>query len=246
MKRKYFWGLCTTIILIGVFVSLNFKADGLIYANDSCLAFTMSSLGCDTAGSGFPPFPESKPRLNPDFSIGYLVADGGFYFLLGKSDFSRFLSKVEIAENKGADFEGMRQDLKNAIQNMESAIDVYSTLTEIADDADYNPVVLSDLKCFKYHSFNSPNGMVQAGGVDLNLKQGKVKEIYRFTKMQWEKIVVNLKVLYEELDAQKFPNIGLLRETHIKFLKISLYGQRVAEVFGKLKKRYLGLEVSDI
>lgn len=206
---------------------------GVIYpamaGNESCKAFNQ----CDPGGSGG----ESrlfKPQSTP--TIGWLIAEGGTYFLKSSSNIDLLLSLVESSEITGTDFDALERAIDQAIFNIEQARAIYLQLKSTADVTPYDQIIISKLIEFDYLKFQQQKGLIKSifDKVVILLCQGDVRGIYQEFHANTGILLDKMLTIKKEIDANVSPNLETLWRINQMFSEAKMYSQYVAEVFYSL------------
>jgi hypothetical protein len=132
-----------------------------MYANGTCKAYD----DCE--------WTEGYRAAGP--SIGVLIIDGASYFLQSHSHMLLVLNKVELSELYGPDYPGMQALVKEALDNMQKAGEIYKSLIAAAKETPYNPEVITKLMMFDYEIFRETNGLNK--DIFLGLKDTWLREM---------------------------------------------------------------------
>jgi len=210
-------GTSKVLLGVAVLILLNFNLSGFLYYNDVDIIF----------GEG----------LKKGTVIKEHVIRGAGYFLESYSDFLLFLTKIEVSELDGLDYDKLRLNLNNAIEKMEYARDTYIQLKEEADVTPYNPIMIEELLNFDYDGFQKKNHLIESifDDVSFYLSKGKIREMYEKTISHIEGILEIANGLNEAINAGKFPKVSTLQDLNETCSKSLLFGQYAAKVFKKIK-----------
>lgn len=166
-------------------------------------------------------------------SLEFYVVKGAGYFLKSCSDFLYFLNKAELAEIEGADYDGLKLHLNNAIANMELARNIYLEFREKAAAVPYNASIIDQLLSFNYTQFQKEKGLLKPvfSEVKAYLENGEVREFFEAILCHTEEILNDAYILKATVDLNQFPEIPFLWDIQHKFSKSMLMGQYAARVF---------------
>jgi hypothetical protein len=172
----------------------------------------------------------------PTSPIAQYIAEGAGYFLDSYSCTLQFMTKVELASQRGMNYPELSQLLDAAIINMEQARYTYKLLKETADNTPYNPVVIEALKNFNYDLYCKTNGLNKEifTGVKSYLNSGRVTGIYGKLLSDMGIMVNLLQSVKKNIDNNLFPPVGIVRQLNHIYSTSLLFGQYVAGVFEAL------------
>ena len=212
------------VLFVCVLLTLTVNLNAFMAGNESCTAFSGSQ--CDTGGRG-----TGTP------TIGWLIAEGGGYFLESNSHMLLFLSKFEFSEITGPDFKALQESLDAAIDSMEKAQKTYFQLKDVAALTPYNPEVTLQLIEFDYARFQEENELVPVifEKVKKYLITGDVRGVYSEFYSGTGQILETLTTLKKDIDAGVLPKLSSLWRINQKFSEVKLFAQYVAEVFFSTK-----------
>ncbi len=226
MKRQataIFWIITLTLVLFVGQIRLN----SFMAGNESPSAFDESA---STTSD-----PESITASTPT-PLNKLIIEGGGSFLQSSSNFDAFISKYELSEIYGADFNAFQDSLNAAIDYMEKTQYTYSQLKERASITPYNYRVVCKLYAFDYWNFKGKRSLnpVIFEKVQWHLMFGDVRGVYSEFYSQTSEILEDLQAVKIVVDAETMPNVSDLWRINQKYAEFKLYAQYVAEVFYSL------------
>ena len=166
-------------------------------------------------------------------SMHTYIVEGAGYFLDSHSNFQAFLSRVEMSEINGVDYNELREILYKSIEDMEKAREAYYNLKITADNTPYKEPVIEALRAFDYDGFQEANGLIPYifEKVKGYLSKGDVRGIYADALSSMESLLEKLYTVKESLDTDQFPEIKELWRIN-QFYSESLFtGQYTSEVF---------------
>jgi len=168
--------------------------------------------------------------------IAQYIAEGGGYFLDSYSCTLQFMTKVELAGQRGMNYPELSQLLDAAIINMEQARYAYKLLKETADNTPYNPAVIEALKNFNYDLYRETNGLNKEifTGVKGYLSSGNVTGIYGKLLEDMGTMINLLQTVKKSIDKNLFPPVGTVRQLNYTYSTSLLFGQYVAGIFETL------------
>jgi hypothetical protein len=192
--------------------------------------FNGSSRGFDE-GEGENTSPQEK-------GLRELVMEGAGYFLESYSGFLLFLSKVEVAELAGLDYNEAQMDLNNAIEKMESARDVFVLLKEKSEATPYDPIVIGELLNFNYDHFQKKNDLIEPifDQVKSYLEKGRIREMYGEALSNTVEILDIAYMIKEKIDLEEFPEISTLWDLDESCSRSLRFGQYAARVFVEISQ----------
>jgi hypothetical protein len=172
----------------------------------------------------------------PTSPIAQYIAEGAGYFLDSYSCTLQFMTKVELASQRGMNYPELSQLLDAAIINMEQARYTYRLLKETADNTPYNPAVIQALKNFNYNRYCEINCLNKEifTGVKSYLSSGRVTEIYGKLLSDMGIMVNLLQSVKKNIDNNLFPPVKAVRKLNQTYSTSLLFGQYVAGVFEAL------------
>jgi hypothetical protein len=172
----------------------------------------------------------------PTSPIAQYIAEGAGYFLDSYSCTLQFMTKVELASQRGMNYPELSQLLDAALVNMQQARDTYKLLKETADNTPYNPLVIEALKNFNYELYCKTNGLNKEifTGVKGYLSSGNVTGIYGKLLADMGIMVNLLQAIKKNIDNNMFPPVGAVRQLNHIYSTSLLFGQYVAAVFEAL------------
>lgn len=218
-----------SIFIIVFITSLSIAINGFFALNEGCLAFLPGQ--CPDGDSGM-----SLPKAYAP-KIGNLSIVGAGYYLKSHSDMIIFLNMIEISELSGLDYDGLRNTLDSAIENMEKARDTYYQLKSLVAVTPYNQEVIDKLLVFNYDGFQNNRGLnaVIFGKVKKFLSVGDVRGVYYLFYEDLELLFERIKNLKSIVDNERVLEIYELWRINQKYSELQLFGQYVSEVFYALR-----------
>lgn len=224
-KQFFLRVLLATIVLSLVYTNLYprllLNKGGCPYEDDSC-GEEVGILGDISGISGASPL-----------TISSLIIDGARYFFNSHSDQLIFLSRIEMAEVVGLNFNDLREVLYRSIENMELAKDTYSNLVNITSVTPYKPAVIERLRKLNYEDFQNRKELNRFifKKVENYLAKGDVTGFFRKVLTDSETILDMLYALKEIVDKDELPlnqDIWKLAQAYSEF---HMSGQYAAQVF---------------
>jgi hypothetical protein len=172
----------------------------------------------------------------PTSPIAQYIAEGAGYFLDSYSCTLQFMTKVELASQRGMNYPELSQLLDAAIINMEQARYTYRLLKETADNTPYNPAVIEALKNLNYDLYCKANGLNKEifTGVKSYLRSGNVTGIYGKLLADMGIMVNLLQSVKKNIDNNLFPPVETVRQLNYIYSTSLLFGQYAAAVFEAL------------
>lgn len=168
--------------------------------------------------------------------IKMYIVEGAGYFLNSLSDFQRLLNRLELGELAPVDYSELRDIVNKTFRNMELAGDRYIDLSQQADIAPYDQLIIDRLKIFDFEDFQRQNALNRDifALVVKFLSQGDVRGVYRealFNCQAILAILVSVKAAIEENNVPLLTDLWNLNDLYCRSL---LFGQYVTEVFFSL------------
>lgn len=166
-------------------------------------------------------------------SINTSIVNGAGYFLNSQAAALLFLSKIEMSDAAGLNFNDLRETLYGAIENMELAKGSYTDLTELATAAPYKLAVIKRLITFDYAGYQTRNGLNDSifKKVEQYLGKGDVNGLFVDTLAGVENILDMLYTLRETVDKDQIPMNRPLWELAQAYSEFHMAGQYAAQVF---------------
>ncbi len=208
-------------VFLGIFIVmvLNNQMYALVWANYSEIGF--NSTGDDRG---------NVPIRND-------VMRGAASFLKSYSHFLMFLSRIELSELAGLDYEELQPLIDQAVAGMTEVKVIYSNLTHLADETSYNKEVIDQLMNFDYPGFQALeglNGVIYHEAASF-LEKGDIRGIYHRLLSDSEYILALLTRMKEQIDAREFPQIPDLWKANQFCNQSLLFGQYVSQIFQEIK-----------
>ncbi len=171
-------------------------------------------------------------------AIRTYIIEGAGYFLASNSDFLLFLNKTETAELNGINYDEFVTILDRAIEKMEKANAVYTSLTETAAVTPYNQWFTDRLKMFDYDGFGKEQGWNTAISDEVKsyLSRGDITGFFAALLHDTGAILDILYVVKKEIGAGAFPTISHLWRANREYYQTVMFGQIAAEIFHKIKE----------
>jgi hypothetical protein len=190
------------------------------------------------SGKGYEP-PDGGEKTSTNVNIIEIyVEKGAGYLLNGYSDFITFLSRVELQDQNGVDFDELRQLIDSALNHVKNAKYTYHHLVGIAEVTPYNQVVISLLKSFDYDAFieeKSLNRIIFEKEVEKYLAKGDITGIYKRTYEKlntFDMILTSFKI---EIDSNGIPGLPALWDLNESWMEALTAGQYTAGVFYEMR-----------
>ncbi len=218
----------TKIIVI---IALNFLMVipnyGYFAYNQTECAFTGQ---CDGTSGGL-------SHKSSGFTLRQHILEGASALLKSRSDFFRFLDKVELSELNGVDYNGLQETLNAAVSNLEQARESYIKLGYIANITPYNPMVIQRLIDFDFDEFQKETGYnaVVFNRVKEFLIKGDVRGIYNQTSHEIGQVLSGFVKIQGRVDSNLFPDVSGVRQVNSQFAEFMLFAQYVADIFGAIR-----------
>lgn len=208
-------------LLIKAFIICSF----IFVVNSNCFGYFLLN-GSD---DGYPP-PGGSYRA---VSIGTYVAEGAGYFLNGYSNIQKFLELYELQDKNGIDYEEWQTVLVSAINNMSGAAQTYGQLIKTAEATPYNEEFISRLIDFDYTKFAKAQRLnaIIFKECEAYLKEGDITGMYKHTSAKFTDILDILKVIEEDLAANKITDLSLIWRLNETCAELSIFGQYASRVF---------------
>jgi hypothetical protein len=218
-----------SILTIVLITSLSIAINGFFAFNEGCMAFLLGQ--CPDGESGM-----SLPKVYAP-KIGNLSIVGAGYYLKSHSDMLICLNMIEISELSGLDYDGVRNTLDRAIENMEKARDTYYQLKSLVAVTPYNQEVIDKLLVFDYDGFQTNRGLnaVIFGKVKKLLSNGDVRGVYYLFYEDLVLLFERIKNLKLIVDNERIVEISELWRINQKYSELQLFGQYFSEVFYALR-----------
>ncbi len=166
-------------------------------------------------------------------SMHTYIVEGAGYFLDSHSNLQAFLSRVEMSEINGIDYNELREILYKTIEDMEKAREAYYNLKIKADNTPYEENVIEQLGAFDYDGFQEANGLIPFifEKVKGYLSKGDVRGVYANGLSNTETILEKLYTVKESVDADQFPDIKDLWRISQFYSENQGFGQYTSEIF---------------
>lgn len=198
------------------------------------LFLDIQSFGLIMGNRGGAPYDEP---IGKNQNIESYIIDGAGYFLGSNADFFLFLNKIEMSDLNGVDYNELRTILNRAIENMEKAKSIYTSLVQTASNTTYRQSFIDGLKAFDYTGYQKKcnlNG-VMFKEVKAYLYKGNVTGVFARIHGRTGKILDSLYAVKKYIDADTFPVIPNLWRINQTYGETLLFGQYAAEVFSNIK-----------
>ncbi|HLP45970.1 MAG TPA: hypothetical protein VK469_08490 [Candidatus Kapabacteria bacterium] len=197
------------------------------------LFFNIQTFGLILGNRGGAPYDEAVGKKQ---NIESYIIEGAGYFLISNTDFLLFLNKIEMSELNGVDYNQIRTILDRAIENMEKANLIYTSLVLITTNTPYKQNFIERLNVFDYAGYQKQYGLngIIFQEVALYLKNGDVTSIFTRILGRTGAILNSLYAVKKEIDANTFPGISNLWRLNQYYSETILFGQYSAEVFAKI------------
>ncbi|HLP46319.1 MAG TPA: hypothetical protein VK469_10245, partial [Candidatus Kapabacteria bacterium] len=167
------------------------------------------------------------------YDIEAYVQKGGGYFLSSHSSTLALLNQIEMSDLQGIDYDRMKKNAADALQNIRAAGSVYNDLVEIAANTPYNPVVIDKLKTFDYQTFMEKNKLNREifKKVVVYLSSGDINGMYYRILRELTALETLLSSITNDIAFNRQPGLSLLWKTSETFSETLLFGQYAARVF---------------
>jgi hypothetical protein len=168
---------------------------------------------------------------------GYIV-DGAVDFLKSYTFTLTALQRIEASSKSALDYNELRSILKNAIGNMNGAVEIYRKLKTLSENTPYNPVMIDRLRVFDYGAFRESKGLngFTLDNVEKYLSAGDVRGVISKFSSDSEALLKMLQELYYKADTGSFPDIQAVWQLNRVFSETLQFGQISAEVFYEISK----------
>jgi len=165
----------------------------------------------------------------------YIVESAGF-FLKSHAAYQEFLNIVEISESNSIDAEEFKNNLYNAIDNMEKSKAAYTNLKIASEKVPYQQEMIDELMKFDYDGFRIKYGLNEPIFEKLKTYLGK-GDIAGFDAA----VIANLDTILSKLNEIKCavdkgltPEISNLWRISQAYAEAQLFGQYMSEVFSDI------------
>lgn len=166
------------------------------------------------------------------------IIEAACCFLKSQSDFLLFLHRIEMSDLGSPDFYELRRMIAGAAANMERAKTQYEMLARLADNAPFDPSVISALANFDYTSFQERKVSRVDGTVFNRLKDhldiSDVPSVYRKLVSDTQHLLGKLLQVKSVVDSDTMPHTALLWQLYQSYSETHLFGQYTAEIFYKI------------
>ncbi len=161
------------------------------------------------------------------------MQEGGGYFLKANSLILALMNQVELSDLNGLDYELLKKNAGDALQNTRAACSIYSDLVDLAANTPYNPKVIEKLKTFDYQSFMEKNNLNReiVKKVSAYLSKGDITGMYRRILRELLVLDALLGTIYNDISCNRQPGLPLLWKTGESFSETFLFGQYAARIF---------------
>lgn len=158
---------------------------------------------------------------------------GGSHFLNSHSYTLLLLSKIEMSDLNGVNYNDLQATLNNAIKHMEGAKEAYTTLFQIAEVTPYNQNVINRLISFDYIGFQEKRGLnsIIFKDVEEYLSNGDVTGLLGEVLSSTGTILEMLYQVKNTIDTDQLPENSTLWRINQKYFEVLLFGQYAAEMF---------------
>lgn len=209
-----------SLVYTNVYPRILLNKGGCPYESDTCEIAPIDGDIAGTAGTVAP-------------SISTSIVDGAGYFLNSQAAALLFLSKIEMSERVGLNYNDLRETLYIAIENMELAEGAYTNLVEQAAGTPYKMDVLKKLITFDYAGYKTRNGLndVTFKKVENYLRQGNVTGLFYETLTGAKNILAMLYGLKETVANDQMPQNLPLWKLAQAYSEFHMAGQYAAQVF---------------
>jgi hypothetical protein len=136
----------------------------------------------------------------------------------------------------GVDYNELRAILNGAIENMEKAKSIYTSLVQTATNTPYRQSFIEGLKVFDYEGYQKQYGLndIIFQETAAYLKKGDVTGIFAGILGRTVAILDSLNTVKKDIDAGIFPVISNLWRLNQYYGETVLFGQYAAEIFVKI------------
>ncbi|HLP46318.1 MAG TPA: hypothetical protein VK469_10240 [Candidatus Kapabacteria bacterium] len=228
--NKYHLNLHQKMIIGIIFLLvLNLQVFPVIFGNGSGNGYCDWTLNPDCP---LPPgFYSTDTRTG--YGIEALVKEGGGYFLNAHSSTLALLIQIEMSDLQGIDYDRMKKNAADALQNIRAAVSIYNDLVEIAANTPYNTVVIDKLKTFDYQTFMDKNKLNREifKKVVVYLSSGDINGMYCRILKELTALEKLLSSITNDIAFNRQPGLSLLWKTNETFSETLLFGQYAARVF---------------
>jgi len=175
----------------------------------------------------------STARVKATSRMAANIVMGGSHFLNSHSYTLLLLSKIEMSDLNGVDYNDLRATLNNAIKHMEGAKEAYTTLYQTAMVTPYNQNVINRLLSFDYVGFQEKRGLNSIIFKDVveYLSNGDVTGLLGEVLSSTGTILEMLYQVKNTIDMNQIPENSTLWRINQKYFEVLLFGQYAAEMF---------------
>lgn len=161
------------------------------------------------------------------------IVIGGSHFLNSHSYMLLLLSKIEMSDLNGVDYNDLRATLNNVIKHMEGAKESYTTLYQMAEVTPYNQNVINRLLTFDYIGFQEKRGLnsIIFKDVEEYLSNGDVTGLLGEVLSSTGTILEMLYQVKNTIDMDQLPENSTLWRINQKYFEVLMFGQYAAEMF---------------
>ncbi len=213
-------------IFLGVFILLMFNIHSYsrMFANGAEGSY-------DEPGE--PSSSTARVKATSTSRIAANIVVGGSHFLNSHSYTLLLLSKIEMSDLNGVDYNDLRATLNNAIKHMEGAKEAYTTLYQIAVVTPYNQNVINRLISFDYIGFQEKRGLnsIIFKDVEEYLSNGDVTGLLGKVLSSTGTILEMLYWVKNTIDMDQLPENSTLWRINQKYFEVLMFGQYAAEMF---------------
>ncbi|MCX6582818.1 MAG: hypothetical protein NT166_21795 [Candidatus Aminicenantes bacterium] len=165
----------------------------------------------------------------------YTIESAG-YFMKSHAAYQEFLNLVEMSESNSIGAEEFKNNLYNAIDNMEKAKAAYTNLKTASEKIPYHQEMIDQLMKFDYDRFRIKYGLNEPVFEKLKAFLGN-GDIAGFD----EAVIANLDAILSKLYEIKVavenclaPEIAILWRTSQTYVEAQLFAQYMSEVFNEI------------
>ncbi|MGE5340700.1 MAG: hypothetical protein ACM3SY_04380 [Candidatus Omnitrophota bacterium] len=222
------------VLLLLVCLAGTIPSYALVFANDSpALYYMPSSTQSSTMGreSGLVGKEGSSDNMD-----NYVIESAG-YFLTAHSSALQFTYMVELASREFAGFAAMSDVVNRMIDNMQSMLRVYATLTDVADHTPYNVAMMKRVAAFNYQDLGLQYNLNATILKDVKtyLVSGDARGIYKRIVFDANRIMTLLTKIKKLVDSETMPDISDVWQLNRYYSDLMQFGQCVAMVCNRMK-----------
>jgi hypothetical protein len=165
----------------------------------------------------------------------YTIESAG-YFMKSHAAYQEFLNLVEMSESNSIDSEEFKNNLYNAINNMEKSKAAYTNLKIASEKIPYHQEMINQLIKFDYDGFREKYGLNEPIFEKLRtfLGKGDIAGFDAAVIANMDAILINLYEIKGAVDKGLTPEISNLWRISQAYAEAQLFGQYMSEVFSDI------------